>query len=451
MSGKLIENGTVLTVNSTDDLYPEGYLLLEDDRIKVVAEGRAPDDIRAQADEVIDASGQIVMPGLVNAHVHLQQSLVRGLADDREVWDWVQNVAFPIYGAMNETEVYLATMVGMIENIRSGATATTDNQTVRSRPGNFDAAFRAASESGIRYKLARGFNERGVPQQFIETTESIMEDMTRLYESWHNQENGRLRLDFNPHTLYLVTEKTLLLAGEKAQEWGIGIHLHTAESLDELEKFENETGMRHVEWLADRELLGPKLQMAHAVWLNEKEIEQVAASGASTVHNPVCNMFCGSGVSPVPEMLAAGIPVAMGTDGQACNNGQEMLDTFKWVLNVHKLNSRDAGILTPEQVIRMACVNSAYAFGQPDEIGSLDVGKKADVIIVDLDDPRMTMPSLSVPSLLVNFAKSGDVSTTIVDGKILMRDKEILFLDEEQLLKEFRESRAALLNRVGVS
>jgi len=381
----------------------------------------------------------------------LQQSLVRGLADDREVWDWVTNVAFPIYGTMNETEVYLATMVGMIENIRSGATATTDNQTVRSRPGNFDAAFRAAKDSGIRYKLARGFNERGVPDQFIETTESIMDDMTRLYEGWHNHENGRLRLDFNPHTLYLVTEKTLLRAGEKAQEWGIGIHLHTAESQEELEKFKAETGMRHVEWLADRELLGPNFQMAHAVWLNEKEIEQIAASGASTVHNPVCNMFCGSGVSPVPQMLAAGVPVAMGTDGQACNNGQEMLDTFKWVLNIHKLHSRDAAILSPEQVIRMACCNSAYAFGQPEQIGSLEPGKKADVIIVDLDDPRMTMPSLSVPSLLVNFAKSSDVATTIVDGKILMREKEILFLDEKRLLKEFRESRAALLKRAGVS
>jgi len=141
----------------------------------------------------------------------------------------------------------------------------------------------------------------------------------------------------------------------------------------------------------------------------------------------------------------------MGTDGQACNNGQEMLDTFKWVLNIHKLHSGDATILTPDQVIRMACCNSAYAFGQPDQIGSLEAGKKADVIIVDLDDPRMTMPSLSVPSLLVNFAKSSDVATTIVDGKVLMRDKEILCLDEGQLLDEFRESRAALLNRVGIS
>jgi len=441
----------VLTVNLNNDVFQKGYLHIEDDRIVNVADGDAPDTIRSQADEIIDASGQIVMPGLINAHVHLQQTLVRGLADDREVWDWVQNVAFPVYGEMAEEEVYLATMVGIIENIRSGATATTDNQTVRSQPGNFDASFRAAKTSGIRYKLARGFNERGVPEQFIETTESIIEDMTRLYETWHGQENERLRLDFNPHTLYLVTEETLIQAQEKALEWGIGIHLHTAESQEELDKFYQETGLRHVEWLADRELLGPHFQLGHAVWLNDEEIEKIAKSGAIPVHNPVCNMFCGSGVSPVPQMLDAGIPVAMGTDGQACNNGQEMIDTFKWVANLHKLNSRDAMVLAPEQIIQMSCRNGAYAFGQPDSIGSLEIGKKADVIIVDLGDPRMTMPTLSMPSLLVNFARAEDVVTTIVDGEILMRDREILVLDEDELFTEFSAVRANLLARVGIT
>ena len=451
MPGLLIENGYLLTVNSSNDIFPDGYLLIEADSIVAIGDGKVPDSIRSQADEVIDASGQIVMPGLVNSHVHLQQTLVRGLADDREVWDWVQNVAFPVYGEMANEEVYLATLIGIVENIRSGATATTDNQTVRSRPGNFDASFRAAKESGIRYKLARGFNERGVPEQFLESTESILEDMTRLYETWHAKEDGRLRLDFNPHTLYLVTEDTLIKAHEKALEWGIGIHLHTAESEDELVKFYEETGMHHVEWLADRELLGPHFQLAHAVWIDDDEIEKIAESGAILVHNPVCNMFCGSGVSPVPKMLAAGILVAVGTDGQACNNGQEMMDTLKWVANLHKLNSRDAMVLSPEQIIRMVCRNGGYAFGQSDQVGSLEPGKKADVIIVDMGDPRMTMPSLSVPSLLVNFARAEDVITTIVDGKILMRDREILVLDEAELQREFSTARATLLERIGIS
>jgi len=451
MPGLLIENGILLTVNSNDAVYSEGFLYIEDDRIVAIGDGKVPDSIRSQADEVIDASGQIVMPGLVNSHVHLQQTLVRGLADDREVWDWVQNVAFPVYGEMANEEVYLATLIGIIENIHSGATAITDNQTVRSRPGNFNASFRAAKESGIRYKLARGFNERGVPEQFLESTESILEDMTRLFETWHAQEEGRLRLDFNPHTLYLVTEDTLIKAHEKALEWGIGIHLHTAESEDELVKFYKETGMHHVEWLADRELLGSHFQLAHAVWINDHEIEKIAESGAIPVHNPVCNMFCGSGVSPVPQMLAAGIPVAVGTDGQACNNGQEMMDTLKWVANLHKLNSRDAMVLSPEQIIRMVCRNGAYAFGQPDQIGSLEPGKKADVILVDMSSSRLTTPSLSVPSLLVNFGRGEDVVTTIVDGEILMRDHKILFLDEYELTREFSAARADLLERIGLN
>ena len=450
MPGLLIENGHIITVNPQGDSYPNGYVFVEGDSIKEISPGKAPNPIRDQADEVIDASGQIVLPGLINAHVHLQQSLVRGLADDREVWDWVQNVAFPIYSEMNNEEVYLATMVGMIENIRSGATATTDNQTVRSRAGNFEAAFRAAKESGIRYKLARGFNNHGVPEQFIETTEGIIEDMTGLYETWHGQENGRLRLDFNPHTLYLVTEETMLRVTEKALEWGVGVHLHTAESQEELNMFAEETGLKHVEWLADRELLGPHFQLAHSVWLTDGEIESIAESGAVPVHNPVCNMFCGSGVSPVPQMLEAGIPVAMGTDGQACNNGQEMMDTLKWTVNVHKLNSRDANIISPEQTIQLATRNGAYAFGQPDLLGSLEVGKKADLIIVDLDDPRMTVPTLNMPSLIVNFARKEDVATTIVDGKVLMKDREILVVDEAELVSEFKQARAGLLKRTGI-
>lgn len=451
MSKILIENGTLLTVDPNDGVIAEGFLFLEDDLIEAVGEGEAPNSYRQTADEIIDAAGQIVMPGLINAHVHLQQSLVRGLADDRAVWDWVQNVAFPIYSEMNPEEVYLATLMGMVENIRSGATTTTDNQTVRSKAGNFEAAFRAARDSGIRYKLARGFNERGVPDQFMETSDEIIEDMTGLFETWHGREDGRLRLDFNPHTLYLVTEETMLRVNEKALDWGIGIHLHTAESEDELNTFVQETGMRHVEWLADRELLGPHFQLAHSVWLNDNEIENIAESGAVPVHNPVCNMFCGSGVSPVPQMLSMGIPVALGTDGQACNNGQEMMDTLKWAINVHKLNSRDAMILSPDQVIRLATSNGAHAYGLADKTGSLEPGMKADLIIVDLGDSRMTVPTLNLPSLLVNFARAEDVVTTIVDGEILMRDKKMLCLDEDELVKEFKLARGGLLERVGIS
>jgi len=446
----LVEKGYLLTGNASGAEIPTGFILIEDDLITCVSGGEPTEEIRSKADEIIDASGQIVMPGLVNAHVHLQQSLVRGLADDREVWDWVSNVAFPIYSGMNNEEVYLATMIGIIENIRSGATAVTDNQTVRSRAGNFEAGFRAGRDSGIRYKLARGFNERGVPDQFIETPGEILADMSELYENWHNQENGRLRLDFNPHTLYLVTEETLIQMNQKALEWGIGVHLHTAESQDELNMFAEETGMKHVEWLADRDLLGPHFQLAHSVWLTEGEINSLAESGAVPVHNPVCNMFCGSGVSPVPQMLEAGIPVAMGTDGQACNNGQEMMDTLKWTINVHKLNSRDANIISPDQVIQLATRNGAHAFGMPDQIGSLEEGKKADLIIVDLGDPRMTTPTLNLPSLLVNFAKKEDVVTTIVDGKVLMKDRELLFLDEGKLVDEFKQARAGLLERTGI-
>ncbi|NQS91778.1 MAG: amidohydrolase family protein, partial [Chloroflexi bacterium] len=230
----------------------------------------------------------------------------------------------------------------------------------------------------------------------------------------------------------------------------LGIHIHTAEAQEENELCLKRNGLRQIPWLYKLGVLGPKTQLAHGIWINEDEMALIADSDAVVVHNPVSNMFIGTGICPVEKMRQAGVKVALGTDGQAVNCGQEMLDVLKWAANLQKANSLNANVLPPDDVIRMACNNGAYAFGQPDQIGSLEPGKKADLIMVDLDDPRMSVPTLNLPSLLVNFSKAEDVSTTIVNGKVLMRDKEILFLDEEELVMEFKQARAALLERVGI-
>ena len=211
------------------------------------------------------------------------------------------------------------------------------------------------------------------------------------------------------------------------------------------------TGLRQIPLLHEMGVLGSKTQLAHGIWISDEEIELIAESSASVVHNPVSNMFIATGVCPVEKMDKAGVHVALGSDGQAVNNGQEMLDVLKWAANLQKVHNLDATVLPPEQVIQMACRNGAYAFGLPDQIGSLEPGKKADVILVDLGSSRMTLPTLSLPSLLVNFGRSGDVTTTIVNGQILMRDKEILVVDEESLISEFREARTMLLNRAGIT
>jgi 5-methylthioadenosine/S-adenosylhomocysteine deaminase len=341
--------------------------------------------------------------------------------------------------------------MGAVENIRGGATAVIDNEYNPNDPSAFDACFEAAVESGIRYKCIRGFVECGYSQTDLwENIDEVFTDVRRLHSTWHGKENGRLRLDFGPNVPWGIKANNIIRMADLADELGIGIHTHNAESEEEIALTLELYGMRHLEWLASFGILDPKFQLAHSVWIDDKEIDQIASSGAVVVHNPVSNAFIATGIAPILKLRAVGAHVALGTDGQAVNAGQEMLDILKWTLNIHKISSRDPNCLTPEDVIYMACQEGAYAFGQPDIIGSLEVGKKADVVIVDMNNPRMAMPSLSIPSLLVNFARSTDVATVIVDGKILMKDKKILFVDEEALIQEFCAHRRSVIKRAGV-
>jgi 5-methylthioadenosine/S-adenosylhomocysteine deaminase len=234
-----------------------------------------------------------------------------------------------------------------------------------------------------------------------------------------------------------------------ARAWGVGTHIHVAETQTEVEINLTKRGSRHVEWLAGLGMLGPDVQLVHSVWLDDAEIEMVAQHGAVVVHCPVSNMYLASGVAPIPKMRARGIPVALATDGPGSNNSQDMLEVLKTTALLHKVSSLDAMVLLPEDVLWMACRGGAAAFGQPDLIGSLEVGKRADVVLVDLDTPR-AMPVHRAPSALVYNASAGEVDTVIVDGRVLMRHHEILCVDEKALLAEARAACARLFKRAGV-
>jgi 5-methylthioadenosine/S-adenosylhomocysteine deaminase len=448
---KLIENGIVVTVNDKNDVFQTGYVLIDGDRIADIGSGAPPDEIRLDGVEMINAAGYVVMPGLTNAHVHLQQTLIRGLSEDRSLSPWFREIAEPAYMHMTEAEILPATLVGIVENIRGGATSVTDNMTVRVTPGAFEASLQAGKESGIRYKLARGINERNTPEKLVEDQGTILDHMRHLVETWHNTSNGRIRVDFNPHVIHRMTDDTLLKIHELALEWGVGIHLHISESMENVGPWIEKNGDRPVEHLANLGILGPWFQLAHSVWLDDHEIELIAESGACVVHNPVSNMAIGSGIAPIVKLNAAGATVALGTDGQCVSSGQEMIDVLKWATHLAKVANVDAMALSSKKAIQMGCRGGAAAFGMPSEIGSLEVDKKADLILVSLDSSRLSLPSLSINSLLVDCARSEDVDTVIVDGEILMRGKKIEFLDEDALLNEFRDVRAALLKRAGIN
>ena len=303
MTRTLIEDGIVLTVNQDQEVFDRGYLLIEGDRISDVAAGTPSAEIRGQADEVIDASDSLVMPGMVNAHVHFGDAFIRGLDDDRPLLGWLEEAAFPIYRHLNAEEARVGALMGAVDNIRGGATAVIDNVLIPNDSAGFDASFEAAAETGIRYNLVRGFVECGYSQEDLwEDFETVLSDVQRLHSTWHGKQNGRLRLGFGPVVPWGITAENIVRCAELAQDLGIGIHTHTAESEEEVQLTVEAYGMRPLEWFASLGVLGPNFQNAHSVWLDDNEIEQMAASRAAVVHNPVSNGFTSTGGCANPQV-----------------------------------------------------------------------------------------------------------------------------------------------------
>lgn len=445
----LIENGTVVAVDDTGQVMTPGYLFIEADRITAVGKGQAPAELRDRATTIIDASLMAVMPGMVNAHTHLFQTFIRGLADDKPLLDWLAAAIWPVAKALTEEDAYLAAMVGLVENIRSGSTSVNDHHYIHTEPGNDDGVFRAAEESGIRFMMARGWADMNYHEAFMETEEQIVKEMVRLREAWHGKDDNRLRLQFGPLIPWGCSDGTMRRTFQLAKEWGMGTHIHVAESKAEVDIDLENRGLRHIEWMESLGVLDSSVQLVHSVWLSDEELDMIAKHGAIVVHCPVANMYLASGVARIPEMRQRGITVALGTDGPGSNNSQDMMEALKTTALLHKINTLDAMILLPEDVLYMVCRGGAESFGLPGEIGSLEVGKKADVVLVDLNTP-FAMPVHRVPSALVYNINAREVDTVIVNGEVLMRHKEILFVDEEALLLEARKACASLFRRAGV-
>jgi 5-methylthioadenosine/S-adenosylhomocysteine deaminase len=443
----LIEKGRLVTVDDAQRVLEPGYLFVDGRTIAALGEGPAPEGLRQRAGSVIDAAGMAVMPGMVNAHTHLFQTFIRGLADDRPLLEWLKSAIWPVAQALQPEEAYLAALLGFVENLRGGATSVIDHQYIHTDPHNDDGVCRAAEEAGVRFLLARGWADMDYHPAFMESPERIVAETRRLYERWHGAANGRIRVEFGPLIPWGCSDETMLRTHALAREWGVGTHIHVAETQEEVATNLEKRGNRHVEWLAELGVLGPDVQLVHSVWLDEGELDLLAEQGGVVVHCPVSNMYLASGVAPVVEMRRRGIPVALATDGPGSNNNQDMLEVLKTTALLHKVSRLDAMALLPEDVLEMACRDGAAAFGLPGEIGSLEAGKRADLVLVDLRSP-FAAPVHSAPSALVYNVSYGSVDTVVVDGELLMRDKEILFLDEGALLEEAGAACARLFDRL---
>ncbi|HEX7227870.1 MAG TPA: amidohydrolase [Candidatus Binatia bacterium] len=422
-----------------------GYVQVKDGTITEVGAGASP---AVKSGERIDAAGCVLLPGLINAHTHLYQVLLRAVWEDLPLMPWLKR----IYGAaqvLRPDHFYTGSLLGCIEAIRSGVTAVCEHNFLNPDPECAFESVRAIQDSGLRSVFARTIMDTGeiVPDCTRETPETAFGRIEAVLARHKNDE--RLSFMTGPNTPPINTTPALLKEIRRfADSARIGISAHVAESRSVVECVQNEHGATGVvEFLQRFGIPGNNSIFAHSVHISTEEIVILKQTGSSVSHNPVSNMMLGDGVAPVVEMLRQGVNVALGTDGAASNHSQDLFDTMKAASLLQKVHHQNAGIIEPYTVLRMATAGGAAALGLAPVCGTIEVGKRADLILVDLETTHV-QPINDVFSQVVHCAKASDVRTVIVDGEILMRDRQLKRHDDRKLLSDAKQANRDLMNRV---
>lgn len=445
----LFHSVAVVTVDDSFAIHKRGWVRVEGTEIVGIGGGDPPAGAASKAAVTIDATGHCLMPGMINAHTHLFQTFFRGLGDDKSLLDWLREYIWPAASLMTADEAALAAMVGLIENIRSGATSVLDHQYIHPDAEIDDAVCRVAEQLGVRFLLARGWADRNYEPRLQETADQIHSRTDDVRARWHNAGNGRIRIELAPLIPWGCSDETMRSTVALSRSWGGGTHVHCAETKVEVDMSLEERGLRHVPWLDSLGVLGPDTQLVHSVWLDDDELDLIEARGASVVHCPTSNMYLASGVSRVPEMLARGIPVALASDGPGSNNRQDMFEALKTSVLLQKIHHLDPVIMQPEQALEMACRGGAAAMGLANEIGAIEVGRKADLVAVDLRSPFIA-PVHRLASALVFNVTPRDVRHVIVDGDFVMRDAVLTRCDEQRVLAAAEDACDQLFRRAGI-
>jgi 5-methylthioadenosine/S-adenosylhomocysteine deaminase len=433
----LIRGATVVTMDAANHVI-EGDVLIVQGRIASVGALSAS----AQADEVIDARGLVLLPGFVQTHVHLCQTLLRGAADDLALIDWLRQRVWPMEAAHTPQSLRASARLGIAELIRGGTTAALTMETVN----HTEAVFHAVEESGFRATVGKCMMDAGdgVPAALREQTDNSIAESLELIERWHGRADGRVRACFAPRFAVSCTRELLGRVAGLSRERGVLVHTHASENRDEIAIVERATGERNVAYLASVGLAAPHVVLAHCVWLDESEMDILASTGAHVAHCPSSNLKLGSGLAQVAEMLERGVSVSLGADGAPCNNRLDMFTEMRTAALLQKVR-RGPQALPALTALRMATVAGARALGLEREIGSVEVGKRADLTLLDLGGLHTT-PQPDLISTIVYAAQPENVGTVIIDGRVVMRERELLTLDETGVLAEAREQARALSN-----
>lgn len=441
MSEVIIRGGTIVTVDA-DSHVVAGDVAIKDDTLVQVGGDYTPRDSDY---EILDAEGCIVMPGLVQSHVHMCQTLARGRADDLALLDWLRKVVWPYEAALDKPAMTAAAQLACTELLLGGTTAILDMGTVH----HTDALFEVARDAGLRASIGKAMmdeDDPAVPAGLRETTESSLSESARLCSSWHGSENGRLRYAYAPRFALSCTDDLLREVSTAAAEAGVRIHTHSSENRDEIAEVKRRKGVENIVHLHNVGVTGDNVCLAHCVWLDDQERELLSDTGTHVLHCPSSNLKLGSGIAEIPELMASGISVSIGADGAPCNNNLDGFLEMRLAALLQKPR-RGPESMRAASVVRMATMGGATALGLADQIGSLEVGKKADVICVDSRGPGV-VPTANPYSALVYACRASDVRHVVVDGRVVVRDKGLLSLDVDSVIKAARTQAQAVFDRM---
>jgi len=421
----IIQNGAVLTMDEKNSVIQDGQVCI---RGEAIAQVRPRTDKCSDAHVTIDARGGLILPGLINGHTHAAMSLFRGLADDLPLMDWLNHYIFPAERRIDAGFVYTGTLLACAEMILSGTTTFCDMYLFE------DHAAEAAARAGMRCLAGEVLYDFPSPNYGdLENGFAYTEALIRKWEG-----HPLISVAVEPHSVFTCSPDLLIRANEMAATHDRPLIIHVAETLSEIAEIRERYGRTPVQHLDSLGLLGPRLIVDHAVHLTGQEMDRMAECGVKVVHNPESNMKLASGIAPAPDLVKRGVSVGLGTDGCASNNNLDLLAEMDMAAKIHKAMAMDPTVMDAVTVMRMATSEGARALGLQDQIGSLEAGKKADVIIVDINKPHLT-PMYNPFSHLVYAARGSDVSHAVVNGQVLMADRKLVTLDLEEVMGHARE------------
>ncbi|QQY80022.1 5-methylthioadenosine/S-adenosylhomocysteine deaminase [Keratinibaculum paraultunense] len=415
--GLLIKNATLVPMDGKKEVLKNTNIYIEENKITHI--GELKDDI--EVTRVIDGKNKVAMPGLINAHTHVGMSLLRNYADDLPLHEWLTEKIWPVEANLTAEDVYWGSLLSMIEMIQCGTTTFCDMYFFMDEVG------KGIEEAGVRGILTRGIIEESGNE------DEKLEDTRRLYNNWNGKANGRIKVMVAPHAPYTCSPSYLEKIIDLAKELNTGIHIHLSETKKEVEDSFNEFGKSPIKHVYDLGLFELPTIAAHCVHVDDEDIEILRNMNVSSVNNPSSNLKLASGFAPVDKMLKKGISVALGTDGSSSNNNLNMFEEIHLAAIVNKAVNNDATSVPAIEALKMATINGAKALLWDSEIGSIEVGKKADLILIDMDKPHI-YPIHNTISALAYSVQGSDVDTVIVDGKIIMENREIKTLDVEKIM-----------------